>query len=88
MSRLVLLVAILRVPSRSLISGHWKKDQTTAKGDFRAHLPRLTGEALGALDVHHSAEDLQRIDAALPRDRVVGERYLKPLVVHPDCERT
>lgn len=34
------------VLSRGLLSGHWQKDQTTAKNDFRAHLPRFTGENL------------------------------------------
>ncbi|MEO8197290.1 MAG: aldo/keto reductase [Thermoanaerobaculia bacterium] len=34
------------VLSRGLLSGHWKKDQATAKGDFRAQLPRFTGENL------------------------------------------
>ncbi len=127
------------VLSRGLLSGHWKKDQPTAKADFRAHLPRFTGEnldhnlrlvealraiaderqvtvaqlaiawalsrgeeivpligartrprlteALGALDVHLSAEDLRRIESAIPKGEAHGDRYPKPLIVHLDSEK-
>jgi aryl-alcohol dehydrogenase-like predicted oxidoreductase len=127
------------VLSRGLLSGRWKKDQATVQGDFRAHLPRFTGEnldhnlqlvealrsiaderrvtvaqlaiawalsrgeeivpligartrtrlteALGALEVHLSAEDLQRIEAAIPKGEAHGERYPKPLLAHLDSER-
>lgn len=34
------------VLSRGLLSGHWSKGAARAKGDFRSHLPRFTGENL------------------------------------------
>ncbi len=32
-------------------------------------------ENVGAADVHLTADDLAALDAAVPRDAVVGERY-------------
>jgi pyridoxine 4-dehydrogenase len=34
------------VLSRGLISGHWSRERTSARGDFRAHSPRFQGENL------------------------------------------
>src|SRR5678816_1475481 len=34
------------VLSRGLLSGHWSAERPVAKGDFRAFLPRFTGENL------------------------------------------
>jgi len=34
------------VLSRGLLSGHWSKERAATPGDFRAHLPRFTGENL------------------------------------------
>jgi aryl-alcohol dehydrogenase-like predicted oxidoreductase len=34
------------VLSRGLIGGHWSKERSTARGDFRAHLPRFGGDNL------------------------------------------
>jgi aryl-alcohol dehydrogenase-like predicted oxidoreductase len=34
------------VLSRGLLSGHWSKDHSLTKGDFRGYLPRFTGENL------------------------------------------
>ncbi|MEO8276279.1 MAG: aldo/keto reductase [Thermoanaerobaculia bacterium] len=127
------------VLSRGLLSGHWKKDQPAAKGDFRAFLPRFTGknldhnlvlvealkkiadeknatvaqlaiawalsrgedivpligartrarlkEALGALDVHLTPEDLTQMEQAIPKGDTAGERYPKQLMVHLDSEK-
>lgn len=36
------------VMSRGLLSGHWSGDRQVAAHDYRAHLPRFTGEALKA----------------------------------------
>jgi aryl-alcohol dehydrogenase-like predicted oxidoreductase len=42
--------------------------------------------AIGALDVKLSAEDLARIEAAMPADAVAGERYGAALMTHLDSE--
>jgi aryl-alcohol dehydrogenase-like predicted oxidoreductase len=47
---------------------------------------RLT-EALGALDVTFSAQDLAAIEAAVPRDAVAGTRYAEAMMAHLDSER-
>ncbi|WP_336209032.1 aldo/keto reductase [Nonomuraea sp. LPB2021202275-12-8] len=47
---------------------------------------RLT-EALGALDVTLGAEDLARIEEAVPADAAAGERYPAPQMAHLDSER-
>jgi aryl-alcohol dehydrogenase-like predicted oxidoreductase len=127
------------VLSRGLLSGHWSKEKTRAGFDFRAHLPRFTGEnldrnlalvealrsiaqskgatvaqiavawalsrgndvvplvgarrrdrlaeALGALDVVLSADDLARIDRAVPPDAVAGDRYDQRGMAMLDSER-
>jgi aryl-alcohol dehydrogenase-like predicted oxidoreductase len=46
---------------------------------------RLT-EALGALDVTLTTEDLTRIEAAIPADAAAGERYAAPQMAHLDSE--
>jgi aryl-alcohol dehydrogenase-like predicted oxidoreductase len=47
---------------------------------------RLT-EALGALDVTLSAQDLAAIEAAVPKDAVAGTRYAEAMMAHLDSER-
>ena len=44
-------------------------------------------EALGALDVTLSAEDIARAEAAVPASRVAGTRYAEPQMSHLDSER-
>jgi aryl-alcohol dehydrogenase-like predicted oxidoreductase len=44
-------------------------------------------EALGALDVSLSADDLQRIEQAVPKDAAAGERYHPTQMAHLDSER-
>jgi aryl-alcohol dehydrogenase-like predicted oxidoreductase len=48
---------------------------------------RLT-EALGALDISLTAEDLRRIDQAVPKNSAAGERYHPTQMAHLDSERT
>jgi aryl-alcohol dehydrogenase-like predicted oxidoreductase len=47
---------------------------------------RLT-EALGALDVTLSTEDLAAIEAAVPKDAAAGTRYAEAMMAHLDSER-
>ena len=115
------------VLSRGLLSGHWSKEHSENSQDFRAHLPRFSGEnldrnlllvealrsiaqeqnatvaqvaiawvlsqggdivpligarrrhrldeALGALELHLTNDELARIEAAVPPDAVAGDRY-------------
>ncbi|GAB1544645.1 aldo/keto reductase [Scytonema sp. NUACC21] len=115
------------VLSRGLLSGHWSKERSEQARDFRAHLPRFSGEnlernlslvealrqiaqeqnvtvaqvaiawvlsrgndiipligarrrdrlneALGAVDLHLTEDELARIEAAIPPDAVAGDRY-------------
>jgi aryl-alcohol dehydrogenase-like predicted oxidoreductase len=44
-------------------------------------------EALGALDVMLTAEEVGRIEAAVPADAAAGERYPVPMLAHLDSER-
>jgi aryl-alcohol dehydrogenase-like predicted oxidoreductase len=44
-------------------------------------------EALGSLNLHLSAADLARIEAAMPADAVAGTRYLPAALAHLDSER-
>jgi aryl-alcohol dehydrogenase-like predicted oxidoreductase len=44
-------------------------------------------EALGALDVSLSAEDLAEIERAIPQDAAAGARYPEVLLAHLDSER-
>jgi aryl-alcohol dehydrogenase-like predicted oxidoreductase len=44
-------------------------------------------EALGALTLPLSSDDVQRIEQAVPRDAVAGERYAAPLMATLDSER-
>jgi len=44
-------------------------------------------ESLGALDVRLTAEDLARIEGAVPKGAAAGERYPTPLMAHLDSER-
>jgi aryl-alcohol dehydrogenase-like predicted oxidoreductase len=44
-------------------------------------------EALGALDLKLSVEDLRRIDAAVPADAVAGARYAPPAMAQLDSEK-
>ncbi|HSN96658.1 MAG TPA: aldo/keto reductase [Candidatus Nanopelagicales bacterium] len=127
------------VLSRGLISGHWSKDRSLSRGDFRNYSPRFQGEnldrnlalvdalrgiaeekratvaqvaiawalsrgqdivplvgarrrerlteALGALDVTLSADDLGKIERAIPPGAAAGSRYAAPLMAHLDSER-
>ena len=115
------------VLSRGLLSGHWSKERSPAKGDIRGFLPRFSGEnlarnlalveavgdvaqakgatvaqlafawvlsrgedivplvgarrrdrlteALGALDVTLSPQDIARLEAAVPAGAAAGTRY-------------
>jgi len=47
---------------------------------------RLT-EALGALEVTLSTEDLAAIEAAVPKDAAAGTRYAEAMMAHLDSER-
>jgi len=44
-------------------------------------------EALGALDVRLSSDDLARIEHAVPARAARGDRYPTPLMKHLDSER-
>jgi aryl-alcohol dehydrogenase-like predicted oxidoreductase len=44
-------------------------------------------EALGALDVELSADDLARIEQAIPSDAAAGDRYGAPQMADLDSER-
>ena len=44
-------------------------------------------EALGALDVELTGGELERIEAAVPRDAAAGNRYAEAQLVHLDSER-
>lgn len=44
-------------------------------------------EALGALDVALTMEDVARIEQAVPKDAAAGSRYAAPLMAHLDSER-
>ncbi len=44
-------------------------------------------EALGALDVALSVEDLAAIEAAVPRDAAAGGRYAEAMLAHMDSEK-
>jgi aryl-alcohol dehydrogenase-like predicted oxidoreductase len=48
---------------------------------------RLT-EALGALDLMLTGDDLARIERAVPADAARGERYPAPLMAHLDSEKS
>ena len=115
------------VLSRGLLSGHWSKGRELSRNDFRAYLPRFTGEnldrnlalvdsmremarekeatvsqlaiawvlsrgedivplvgarrrgplaeALGALELRLTPEDLDRLEMAVPADAAAGARY-------------
>jgi aryl-alcohol dehydrogenase-like predicted oxidoreductase len=44
-------------------------------------------EALGALDLDLTAEDLERIERAMPAEAVAGDRYDEAQMAHLDSER-
>jgi aryl-alcohol dehydrogenase-like predicted oxidoreductase len=44
-------------------------------------------EALGALSLPLSAEDVRRIEHAVPAEAVAGERYAAPVMAALDSER-
>jgi aryl-alcohol dehydrogenase-like predicted oxidoreductase len=44
-------------------------------------------EALGALDITLSKDDLAEIEAAIPRDAIAGTRYAQPQMAMLDSER-
>ena len=44
-------------------------------------------EALGALDVHLSPEDVAALASAMPTDAVAGERYPSAQLAHLDSEK-
>jgi aryl-alcohol dehydrogenase-like predicted oxidoreductase len=45
-------------------------------------------ESLGAVDVQLSADDLARIEAAVPADAIAGERYAPAMMAHLDSEQS
>src|SRR5690606_987343 len=49
---------------------------------------RHLDEALGALELTLSDEDVRTLEAAVPADAVAGSRYPEPLMAHLDSERT
>ena len=52
-----------------------------------ARKPARLAEALGALDVTLTADDMARIEAAAPAGSAAGERYPAPLMHMLDSER-
>ena len=128
------------VLSRGLLSGHWSKEHSENSQDYRAHLPRFSGEnldrnlllvealrsiaqeqnatvaqvaiawvllqgddivpligarrrnrlheALGALDLRLTDDDLVRIGAAVPHNAVAGDRYNASQMAMLDSERS
>ena len=44
-------------------------------------------ESLRALEVRLTADDLGRIESAVPRGAAAGDRYPAPLMAHLDSER-
>jgi aryl-alcohol dehydrogenase-like predicted oxidoreductase len=126
------------VLARGLISGHWTRERSMPKGDFRAHQPRFSGEnldrnlalveplravaeakgatvaqvaiawvlsrgadivpligarrrdrlneALGALSLELTADDLARIERAVPAGAAAGDRYPAQAMAHLDSE--
>jgi aryl-alcohol dehydrogenase-like predicted oxidoreductase len=127
------------VLSRGLISGHWSRERSATRGDFRAHSPRFQGsnlehnlglvealrevadsrgvtvaqiaiawvlgrgddivpligarrrdrldEALAALDVRLTENDLAKIEAAVPPGAAAGDRYPEQAMAVLDSER-
>ncbi|HEU4994565.1 MAG TPA: aldo/keto reductase [Gemmatimonadaceae bacterium] len=127
------------VLSRGLLSGHWSKERSLTKGDFRSHAPRFSGENLarnlalveslrvlgtsrgatiaqlaiawvlsrgndvvplvgarrrdalaearGALELDLTADDLKRIEQAVPVGRAAGDRYPAAVLSQMDSER-
>jgi aryl-alcohol dehydrogenase-like predicted oxidoreductase len=127
------------VLSRGLISGHWSADQLLAPGDFRAGMPRFSGEnldrnlglveqvravadeknttvaqlaiawvlsrgedivplvgarrrdrlqeALRALEVELTSDDVAAIERAMPPEAVAGDRYDARQMAILDSER-
>lgn len=45
-------------------------------------------ESLGALDLNPTAEDLARIERAVPPGAAAGDRYSEPQMAHLDSERS
>ena len=126
------------VLSRGLLGGRWSRATATGPGDFRAHLPRFTGENLdrnlalvdalravagekgvtvaqlavawvlsrggdvvplvgartrerlaeshGALEIGLDADDLARIERAVPAGAAAGDRYQPAQMTHLDSE--
>lgn len=126
------------VLSRGLLSGHWSKERTGGVRDFRAYLPRFTGdnldrnlelvealrtvaeekgatvaqvaiawvlargedivplvgarrrdslsEALMSLELNLDADDLRRIEEAVPHDSAAGGRYDANAMARLDSE--
>jgi aryl-alcohol dehydrogenase-like predicted oxidoreductase len=66
------------VLSRGLLSG----SKPTSTGDFRAHLPRFTGE-----NRELSPSDVARIEEAVPPSAVAGTRYDEHQMRILDSER-
>jgi aryl-alcohol dehydrogenase-like predicted oxidoreductase len=53
-----------------------------------ARRPDRLQEALGALELHLSADELTRIEAGVPSDAVAGERYDAGQMAMLDSERS
>ena len=70
------------------------EESWSAPGDLRALAAEYDGweapvvEAIGALDVKLSADDIVRIEKAMPADAVAGDRYGLALMTHLDSEHT
>ena len=81
------------VLSRGLLGG----SRPAGTGDFRAHLPRFSGdnrernerlvEALGKLRIELSPEEIARIEGAVPASAVAGTRYDERQMQMLDSER-
>jgi aryl-alcohol dehydrogenase-like predicted oxidoreductase len=49
--------------------------------------PEQLSEALGALDVFLTPEELEQIEKALPKNAVASERYPELMMAHLDSEK-
>ena len=71
---------------RSRSPGCCRAARTSCRSSARAGATSCN-EALGALEVELSADDLERIEAAVPPDAAAGDRYGAPQMADLDSER-